>query len=242
MTGTNPLHGISVAGRRAVRAALFPALGLFLAQGASAASDEPQVQSAAGSFEQSPWYVRAGILDAIYDSGATFREGGQIIPGATARVSDGGTAVIDIGYDVTRNFSLLLMTGFPPKPSITGEGTVSSLKMLGKVRYGSTILSAIYRVRNWGRLQPYLGMGVAYAIIIKPRDGAINDLWVHDNFGFALQAGAECPLDQRWGVFVDVKKVFLSVDAGGNLGATPVTANVKLNPVLVSTGITVHFN
>ena len=201
---------------------------------------EPQAQTDAASPEPNPWYLRVGALDAFYDSSATIKVGGEIIPGATARVSDGGTVMVDVGYDLTRNISILLMGGLPPKPSVTGEGTVSSLGMLGKVHYGSAILTGTYHFRDWGRLQPYVGMGLAYAIILH---SSVPDLGVHNSFGFATQAGVECSLDQTWGVFVDVKKVFLSVGASGHLSdAAPVVAGMKLNPILLSTGITFRLN
>ena len=100
-------------------------LGLLLAQAACAQaasqSSESQGQTDANPSEQSRWYIRVGALDAFYDSSATIKVGGVTVPGATARVSDGGTVTVDVGYEVTRNISLLLMGGFPPKPSVTSK-------------------------------------------------------------------------------------------------------------------------
>jgi len=228
--------------RRSSRNLLF-AFGLGLLSVHSAYAGDANSDLHSGNPEQSPWHLRVGALDALYDSSATIKLAGTIAKGATAHVSNGETVIVDVGYDVTKNVSLLLMAGYPPEPTISGRGIVTSLNTLGKVRYGSTILTGIYHFRDWGRIEPYVGAGAAYAIILHPRDGSIVDLGVHNNFGLVLQAGAEYPLDDTWGLFADIKKVWLSVDAQGRVGgAIPVTATVKLNPVLMSAGVTVHFN
>jgi outer membrane protein len=190
------------------------------------------------SGHQGRWFGRVGVLDAIYYSGARIAVNGAVKPGATAAVSNDATVTVDIGYDLTRNIALMLMAGFPPKPKMTGEGTVASLDRLGEVRYGPVMLTATYRVRDWGAFHPYAGGGVGYAIILKERDASVLDLKVHNNWGLLLQAGAEYDLGQTWSLFADVKKLWLSVNADGVLaGGAPVAASVKLNPILISVGV-----
>jgi outer membrane protein len=48
-------------------------------------------------------------------------------------------------------------------------------------------------------------------------------------------------LDKHWGLNVDVKKLWLRPDATASLGGTPVTAKVRLDPWLISTGVTYRF-
>ena len=79
---------------------------------------------------------------------------------------------------------------------------------------------------------------MAYAIIFREQDAAVHQLQVADNFGFALQAGAEYRLSDRWELYADYKRAWLSVDAKGFLSnAAAVRAAVKLNPDLVSAGV-----
>jgi outer membrane protein len=187
-------------------------------------------------------YVRIGAAGVFYHSGANIKLGGVPFQGATLAASDDVTVTFDIGYDLTKNFSLALMAGVPPRPTGTGEGTASSLGALGASRYGPAILSANYRLPRWGALQPYAGPGIAYAIVIKDHDAAITDLAVRNNFGFVLQGGADYMLSRKWGVFADVKELWLAVNAHGFIEQTvPVTAHVRLNPTLVSAGIKYHF-
>jgi outer membrane protein len=155
---------------------------------------------------------------------------------------DSRTVIVDIGYDVSDDVAAMLMIGVPPEPTITGAGAVSNLGALGRVRYGPVVLSGVYRLPRWGALRPYVGAGVAYAVIVKSHDAAVRNLDVHNDWGFVLQAGAEYQLDERWAVFADAKKVWLSVDADGHLeGGAPVKARVQLNPLLLSVGAKYHF-
>ena len=188
------------------------------------------------------WFGRVGFVSAVYHSGATISTAGAVIPGASALVSNNESVTFDIGRDITRNISVQLMVGIPPKPTITGQGTVASLGELGAVRYGPAILSGYYKVRRFGAFQPYAGGGTAYAIILKDHDASVSDLHVRNNFGFVLQGGAEYKVMRNWSLFADFKEVWLAVDAHGQIaGVAPVTAHVKLNPSLVSVGIKYRF-
>jgi outer membrane protein len=188
--------------------------------------------------KESRWYARVGVVGAIYHSSATFATGGAAIPNASAQVSNNESVTFDVGYHITRNIATQLMVGIPPKPTITGQGTVASLGELGAVRYGPGILSGLYKVRRWGALQPYVGPGVAYAIFLKDHNASVSDLHVANNFGAVLQAGAEYNLGGRWSVFGDFKEIWLGVNAHGLIdSAVPVTAHVPLNPSLISAGV-----
>jgi len=196
---------------------------------------------AGGTIEGSRWFGRIGLAGATYHSGATLATNGAIIPGATGDVSYDVTLTVDIGYDLTKNIFASLTIGIPPRPMITGQGTVASLGELGAVRYGPAMLSGGYRFRRWGPFQPYAGPGVVYAIMLKDHDASVSDLHVRNNFGFVLQAGAEHRLSRKWSFFTDVKEIWLGVDAHGSIGDAPVTAHVKMNPTLFTTGLRYHF-
>ena len=192
--------------------------------------------------EASRWFGRVGVVNAIYHSGATFSTDGTAIPGGSAIVSNNESVTIDVGRDITKNISAQLMVGIPPKPTITGEGTVASLGELGAVRYGPAILSGYYKLRRFGAFQPYAGAGTAYAIILKDHDASVSDLHVRNNFGFVLQGGAEYKFARKWSLFADFKEIWLAVDAHGLIANVyPVTARVRLNPSLVSVGIKYRF-
>jgi len=201
----------------------------------------PSPSAGAKRVGESPWYGRIGAVGAIYHSSATFATAGTAIPDASAQVSNNKSLTLDVGYDITRNISTQLMLGIPPRPTITGQGSVAQLGELGAVRYGPGILTGLYRVK-WRAFQPYVGPGVVYAIFLKDHDGSVSDLHVANNFGAVVQAGAEYKLAGRWSVFGDFKEVWLGVNAHGLIdGAIPVTAHVRLNPSLVSAGVKFRF-
>jgi outer membrane protein len=191
----------------------------------------------------SPWFVRIGMLDAIYHPSATIALSGQTIPGATATVSNNVTVMFDLGYDITKAFSIQFMGGIPPKPTVTGERTVASLGDLGAVRYGPVLLTGNYhmpRRRGW---RPYVGAGVVYAIILDDHDRAVSDLVVLNNVGFVLQGGVERSVADSVELFFDFKEVWLAVDAHGKLGGgVPVTARVTLDPSIVAIGVKFRFH
>ena len=194
-----------------------------------------------GLIEGSRWFTRVGLLGAVYHSGATIATNGTVVPGATVDVSHDVSLTLDIGYDITTNIFTSLMVGIPPKPTITGQGSVAELGELGAVRYAPGILSGGYRFRRWGSFHSYAGPGVVYALILNDQDGSVSHLHVRNNFGFVLQTGVEYSLYKKWSLFVDFKEIWLGVDAHGFIGDAPVTAHVKLNPSLFSVGFKYHF-
>ena len=190
----------------------------------------------------SPWFTRIGVLGAIYHPSATIAMSAQPIPGATASVSNSVTLMFDLGYDITESFSVQMMGGIPPKPTVTAERTVASLGDLGAVRYGPVFVSGTYHVPRKRKWQAYVGAGVVYAIILDDHDRAVSDLVVLNNFGFALQGGVERSIANNIEFFVDFKEVWLAVDAHGQLaGGVPVTARVLLDPSIVALGVKFRF-
>jgi outer membrane protein len=190
-----------------------------------------------------PWFGRAGIVGVFYDSSASIETNGVPLPGASVTVSNNETVTFDIGYDLTRHVAASLVVGAPPKPTITGEGTIASLGELGRVRFGPVILNGTYRFRPAAAFRPYAGLGVAYIIIFNEYDGAVEDLDVHDNWATVAQAGAEYRLSPTCDFFVDAKHLWLDLDADGFLaGGVPITARVTLDPLLVTIGMKFRFD
>jgi outer membrane protein len=187
------------------------------------------------------WYSRAGALEALYHSSARIDTAAGTIPGASAEVSNNTTGIIEIGYDITPSTFVMLMAGVPPRPRISGTGSAAAQGELGAVTYGPAVLTMGYRIPAGENFEPYVGLGPAYAIILRNHDAAISNLDVHNNFGFALQTGVEYALGRRLQIFADVKQLWLSVNANGSLDAVlPVAARVQLNPTLISVGVKVR--
>jgi outer membrane protein len=201
----------------------------------------PDAQMVRSPLNQSRWFTRVGYLVVPYHSSATIATNGQLLSSGTAKASNNMTLTFEVGYEITRDISVSLTSGIPPKPHITGEGAAASLGMLGKVRYGPAFLTGYYRFPNMDRFRPYVGGGAAYAIIFKEFDGSVKNLQVHNDWGSVLQGGVEYELNSKYTVFVDFKEVWLAVNAHGVLNdGTNVKARVNLNPSLVTVGVKFH--
>lgn len=173
-----------------------------------------------------------------YHSSTTILTNGQLLSGANAKASNNFTLTFDVGYALTKNISVSVTSGIPPKPHITGEGAAAPLGILGKVRYGPAFFMGQYKLPRMRSVLPYIGGGAAYAIIFKEFDGSVKQLDVHNNWGSVLQAGAEYEMNSKYTLFLDFKEVWLSVNAHGVLSdGTDVKARVKLNPSLITVGI-----
>ncbi len=214
------------------------------AQDGPAVDTEPasDTQLARIPSKQSRWFTRFGVLVAPYHSSATIETNGQTLSGGTAKVSNNMSVTFDLGYELTKNISVSMMSGIPVKPHVTGEGAAASLGVLGKVRYGPAIFTSYYKFPKMGRFRPYIGGGAAYAIILKEFDGSVKDLKVDNNWGSVVQGGTEYEVNSKYTLFVDFKEVWLAVNANGALSdGTAVTARVKLDPSMVTVGIRFNF-
>jgi len=188
-----------------------------------------------------PWYVRVGALAVFYHSSATFAIGGQTLAGASATVTNNETLSIDVGREFGERFSLSLLVGAPPKPTIFGTGTVASLHDLGRVRFGPAILTGSYHFRRRRAFRPYAGLAAAYVIIFNDYDESVTELDVHNHWAAGALAGAEYRVNGRCEFFVDLKHLWLFLDADYMLpGDVPATARVTLDPLLVSMGMKFH--
>src|SRR3981189_658629 len=75
--------------------------------------------------EANEWFVRVGVLEAIYNSSVRISTNAGGSPGASANVTNNTTVLFDLGYNPTPNTYIMFMAGIPPKPDINGTGTVS---------------------------------------------------------------------------------------------------------------------
>src|SRR5882762_2393767 len=160
---------------KSVLSIILSSSSILLAAGSLQAQSIPSQPSGAAAkakaaparHDENRWFARVGTLGAMYHSSATIAPDGKTNPGASAHVSNNATLMFDIGYDVTKNFSVMLMGGVPVKPTITGKGAVASLGELGRVYYGPAILTGTYHFGRLGSFRPYVGTGLAYCIILK---------------------------------------------------------------------------
>lgn len=187
------------------------------------------------------FYLHVGPAGLFYSEGAKMRAGGTPVPGADVRIPHSLTVAAEIGYFLTPNFAIGLAGGYPPLVKVEAKGTITGLGTLGKVDGGPMALTAQYHFTGLGRFQPYIGVGPSLMIVFKDHDGAVTNLKTDHALGVAGQIGFNYMLNDHWGVFVDLKKVYLRAKTQGNLGGAPIRATVTLDPLVLHTGLTYRF-
>ncbi len=188
-----------------------------------------------------PFFVHLGVSAAPYDEAATIVIGGATVPGADLSLNDTYSPAFEIGYYFTPNFAIALASGYPPTTTATGAGTIAGYGILGKATGGMIQLNAQYHFTNFGAFQPYVGAGPAYSLILNNQDGAMTNFKVNNAFGFGLQVGADWMVTKNVGVYLDLKKVFISTTASGYAGLAPVTSDIRLDPTAFTAGITFRY-
>jgi outer membrane protein len=199
--------------------------------------------------EDSPWSIRAGAALVKFDASASVDVAGTAFPGANVAVKDNSTLAFDVGYALDDRWTIRTAFGVPPTTTMSTAGSLNGFVppltgTLGRVKYGPAVLSATYKLGNFGMFQPYVGAGLNYTHVFSSSDGDIAGLKVKSAFGTALQVGFDVPLDRNWGLFMDARKIFVKTTATGTipaLGGPPAKASVTLNPFVVHMGVSYRF-
>lgn len=225
--------------RNSLAALALSALGAF-ATAASAADLRGTKGSEEGRAE-SGWFVHLGPASLILDDGAEIYAAGYRIPGGNVSVKSHLTFAVEAGYYFNPNIAISFTGGLPPNIKIEAAGTMNGLGRVGVSTYGPVALTAHYHFTGFGRFQPYAGIGPAFMYVFDSDDGLMGTLKIDHALGVAFQVGANYMFTDHWGVFFDVKKILLRTEATGFLGPAPIRADVKLDPLVLHTGVTFRF-
>jgi outer membrane protein len=141
---------------------------------------------------------------------------------------------LDFTYFFTDNIAAELILATTPHDVTLAGAKISEIWVLPPT------LTIQYH-HSMGALKPYAGVGVNYTRIISSDAtaaiGGVDD-W-DDSFGIALQAGFDYAIDDRWSLNVDVKKLFLELEADVTPARVP--ASVDLDPWIVGIGVGYRF-
>jgi outer membrane protein len=274
-----PVGGSAMTGRgrlTAIAKALVANFLIFaLSVGALRAADLPPPAPASPAPEAAPrWYVKLGVVGALDQSWSSlFAQqvvqvlvpGVGMVPvsgfgpqvslvGRGATYSNVFSASFVGGYFFTPNWSLEVAGGIPLWLTIKISGFSAtppfSGAVLGKLLPGAVPITGVYHFTQFGALQPYLGAGIVPSFQFAVEDGFNTGGFFSPTVGLVAQAGSDYMLNRNWGVFLDVKKLFIwstgkstGIDFGQPIGTIPVAATIKTSfqPWLFSTGVTYRF-
>lgn len=188
-----------------------------------------------------PWSVRVGLGHVAFGESADISLGGAPLAGAGASVSNNNALLFSLDYRFSPTFSVEFAGGIPPTTTLSGTGPLAGAT-LGRVTYAPAVLTAKYHFSNFDpSIVPYVGAGVNYTLITDTEDNAISGLRVRNAFAPVLQIGFETNADRRPGFYADAKWIFLDTRATGTVGGAPASADVTLDPLIVSAGVVYRF-
>lgn len=204
-------------------ALLSTAMGIILATQPALAKDGKPF------LDKENWQFRLRAVDIVPDEDSSVNIGGE------ASVSNSAVPEFDITYFFTENIAaeLILATA---KHDLTYTGNVD----LGNTMILPPTLTLQYHFTPDQPFSPYLGAGLNYSVFYgADAASGFTDLDVEGGVGYAMQAGFDYWLNDNWGLNVDVKKIFLNVDATLNNGA--IRADVDLDPWVIGAGVSYKF-
>lgn len=216
------------------------------ALGAAALVAGSMVAGSAPSFAEDKGFQpkKAGTIMVRLRGVGVFADGTDDVK-TTAGVDTGlDTAVgndfipeVDFSYFFTDNIAVELIAGTSKHRVSAGNGAVD----LGDIWLLPPTLTLQYHPLPASRISPYIGAGLNYTFFYGGHAGAVASVDYENSIGYALQAGIDFQLDDRWGVNLDVKKLWLDTDVTVNTGAAILKSDVDLNPWIVGFGISYKF-
>jgi len=175
------------------------------------------------------WQLRGRVISVMPDESSTLSIAGD------ATVSNALVPELDITHFITPNIGVELIAA-------VAKHTV---QLNSSTDLGSTVilpptLTAQYHFTPDAAFSPYVGAGVNYSTFFNSDNTSpYTKLEMSGGWGTAVQAGFDYWLNDQWGVNLDVKKLWLNVDAKVNYGA--VRADVDLDPWVVGAGVSYRF-
>lgn len=195
------------------------------------------------------WSARLGYAQASFDTQSTITVAGAPATGASVAIDDQEVLLGDVGYAVNEHWTARLAVGAPIDLPVNAGGSLRAPGsplggQLGEVQVAPIIVSVLYAPRPFGRFEPYVGAGVAYAWMREAEGVGVQSLQATSEWGVVVQAGCEAALGRRWSAFVDARKLYVDTSVSGvvaQLGSVPVAASVGLDPLILNAGVGYRF-
>lgn len=209
------------------------------------------VSSAANA--QSAGDVQVKLLATMVDpDGSIDRvelDGIGLPAGTNTRADTSYVPTIAVEYFVTRNLSLETICCVT-QHDVVGTGPLAGAGLVSNANIVPATLTVKYHPLRGAAISPYIGAGPTYFLFIDERAGpatrALGATRNHlsDEFGFALQAGVDVPINDRGlAISIDAKRYFVSTTARWFVanGTEVLRTRHDLDPWVVSVGLAMRF-
>lgn len=183
--------------------------------------------------------VKVGVSGVLPNESADTSIGGDV------DISDEWAPSLQLEYFFTDHVSMELLCCVATH-DVAAVNTIAGNVDLGEVTHFPPTLTLKYRWTGIGAFEPYVGAGVNYTAFIDDETppsppGPINSIDYDESVGGALQVGFDYRLDEHWAVNVDVRRIWINTDVSIDTDLGPVTADVDIDPWVVSTSIGYRF-
>lgn len=158
-----------------------------------------------------------------------------VAPADAITVNDKTIPEVDLTWFFTPNVSAELILTYPQKQTVSVGGAA-----IGTFKHLPPTLTLQYRPFPNAAIQPYVGAGVNLTYTMNNNMTALGKRVTLDAYSLkpALQVGVDIPVDKKWSINVDVKKIWLGSDV--YLDGTKIS-HVKLDPLAISIGVGYRF-
>jgi outer membrane protein len=203
-------------------------IGMLVASILAAATGLPQMALAKDAGDL---LIRLRGIGVITDT-----KGTTDLVGGNAWTSNEYVPELDFTYFFSQNVAAELILATTKHSVEVHDSDIGDLD-IGTVRLIPPVLTLQYHFLPGEVFSPYLGAGINFILIADESPGSdVASVSYSDEFGFALQAGADFRMSDRWSFNADVKKVFVSTDVSVNGGA--ITAKgTDLDPWIIGFGL-----
>ena len=191
---------------------------------------------------------------------------GSVFSGAGTTISWSVVPSLSLGYYLNKNWSVEAICCVTPH-HVQGTGSIFGSSVI-KTWVFPPSLTLVYHFTNFGGFQPYLGAGVNFTAFWGTRGGnqpfqfqlpvaptavtwnTATAASITPSWGVVGQAGFDYMLNQNWGWNFDLKYIMMEPNAhvwATNTGtafgplSVPLNLQVKINPLVMSTGLTYRF-
>ena len=195
-----------------------------------------------------PIFVRLGATGAFFDqelSGTSIA--GRPVIGGGLKTDPVATASAEAGYFLTPQIAVSISGGWPPLLTERATGVLAPFGTLARERVGAITTTAHYHA-DYGRFHPYLGGGLAYAIVFHDAAGAISQPTLRNGVGGVVVGGVDVDLAERWSLFLDIKNIWVEQQMTGlaapfpaGPAVLPLRTHVHTDLVLLTAGVGYRF-
>lgn len=175
------------------------------------------------------------------------------IIGGDASISNTVIPEFDFTYFFTKNIAAELILGTSKHDVHTTGSDISAIGGpsktdvdLGSVYLLPPTLTLQYHFMPEKCFKPYVAAGINYTIFYNVDGGnTVKDVKYDNAFGFALQAGLDYKINDKFFINIDAKKIFLktdvTVDASNLSPGLSIPASVNIDPWLLGVGVGMKF-